>query len=197
MHMAIVTVGNVGRLLGASPPPDLVALRRSLAEGNPRIARYVASLLPPGARLVTISHSSTVEAALLAAKPVQVYALESLPGGEGHALAAKLDAAVVPDAAMARIVPLVDCALVGVDAFDHAGAILHKVGTLPLALCCAHFHKPFYAAGHSFKLAPVDTATLLADAGPTGANFDRTPAELITALITEQGASPSRGRGGR
>ncbi|HYM11250.1 MAG TPA: hypothetical protein VEU62_10980, partial [Bryobacterales bacterium] len=166
MHGAIVTVANVGRLLEAATPPDLVALRRSLADGNRLIAGHVVSLLPRGARVVTISHSSTVEAALLAAQPSQIYALESLLGGEGRTLAAKIGATVVPDAAMGRIVPSADCALVGIDAFDRAGAILHKVGTLPLALCCAHFRKAFYAAGHSFKLAPVDTAALLENAGP-------------------------------
>ena len=96
---------------------------------------------------------------------------------------------MVPDAAMGRIVPSVDCALVGIDAFDRSGAILHKVGTLPLALCCAHFHKPFYAAGHSFKLSPTPTAEMLASAGP---RFDRTPPELITALVTEKGLSQGR-----
>jgi translation initiation factor 2B subunit (eIF-2B alpha/beta/delta family) len=122
-----------------------------------------------------------------AVSPAHVRVLESLPGGEGRVLAAQIAAEVLPDAAMGRRVPDIEGAPVGIDAYDHAGAILHKIGTLPLALCCAHFGKAFYAVGHSFKLAPVDTATLIAAAGEAGAHFDRTPPELITALITEQG----------
>ena len=189
MHPAIVTVANVGRLL-ESKSADLPALRRSLTEGNSLIAAHIAPLLPPGIRVITLSHSSTVEAALKSASAAHVYVLESLPGGEGRQLAAKLEATVIPDAAMGRILPTVDCALVGIDAFDRSGAIVHKVGTLPLALCCAHFRKPFYAAGHTFKLSPTDTASLLESAGPAAANFDRTPSHLITAIITEQGKKP-------
>lgn len=186
MHPAIVTVANVGRWL-ESKSGDLPALRRSLLEGNGRIAAHVAALLPPGARIITLSNSSTVRSALKAASPGCVYVLESLPGGEGRRFAADLHATVVPDAAVGQIVPIIDCALVGIDAFDRAGAIVHKVGTLPLALCCAHFHTPFYAAGHSFKQCPGDTAQLLDAAGAAGSHFDRTPPELITAIITEQG----------
>lgn len=181
LHAAIVTVANVGRLLGTTNP-DLAGLRHSLVKGNAKIAAHLAPLLPDGVRIVTISNSSTVAAALKGASPAAVYTLESLPGGEGRVLADKLGATVVPDAAMGRVVPSIDCALVGVDAYDRSGAIIHKVGTLPLALCCAHFRKPFYAAGHSFKLSPVDTAEL-----ETGPHFDRTPPELITAIVTEQG----------
>jgi translation initiation factor eIF-2B subunit delta len=188
MHPAIVTVSNVARVLDRDPSPaELVELRRSLAEGNPRIARHAAAVLPPHPRILTLSHSSTVAAVLEAVSPARVQVLESLPGGEGRTLAAQIGAEVIPDAAMGRIVPDIDCALAGIDAYDHAGAILHKIGTLPLALCCAHFGRPLYAVGHSFKLAPVDTAALLAAAGEAGAHFDRTPPDLITALITEQG----------
>ncbi len=186
MHPAIVTVANVGRLL-EEPGAELIALRQSLLQGNERIAGLLQPRLPAGTRVVTISHSSTVEAALRAAGGCRVYALESLPGGEGRWLAAALDATLVPDAAMGRIVPDVDLALVGIDAFDDAGAIVHKIGTLPLALCCAHFRKPFYAAGHSLKRSPIDTARLLATAGEAASRFDRTPAELVTAIFTENG----------
>jgi translation initiation factor 2B subunit (eIF-2B alpha/beta/delta family) len=184
MHPAIVTVANVGRLL-ESQNPDLPGLRRSLLEGNQRIAPRLAALLPPGARILTISRSSTVEAAL-AGRGSSVLVLESLPGGEGRLLAESLNAKLIPDAFMGQAAARVDCALVGIDAFDADGAILHKTGTLPLALCCAHFGKPFYAAGHSFKLAPGRTADLLASRDEFTL-FDRIPPELITRIITERG----------
>lgn len=189
MHPAIVTVANVGRLLAkGAAEAELAALRRSLVEGNRLIASHVARLVPPTARVITLSHSSTVEAAL-SGRPGRVCVLESLPGGEGRTLAEKLGAALVADAAMGQVVPSIDCALVGIDAYDRSGAILHKVGTLPLALCCAHFGKPFYAAGHSFKLSPTDTARLPESAVGAGSLFDRTPPELIAAIVTERGSA--------
>jgi len=190
MHPAIVTVANVGRLLD-QPGADLTGLRWSLLEGNRQIASHLAGLLRPACRVLTLSNSSTVEAALRAAAHCQVYILESLPGGEGGLLAQKLGATVVPDAVMGRQVSAMDLALVGIDAYDASGAILNKIGTLPLARCCARFGKPFYAAGHSFKRSPTATARLLAAeeaaAEPGVSRFDRTPPELITAIFTEQG----------
>ena len=165
MQPAIATVRNVGALLlqGAD---DLAAalrdLRRSLAEGNRRITEKLQTLVPADAAVITLSNSSTVRDALLAVRPRSVRILESLPGGEGAEMAAALregagrvaglaNVAVIPDAAMGNAVPRVDYALVGIDAFDRTGAVLHKLGTLPLALCCRHYKKPFYVAGHSFK----------------------------------------------
>jgi translation initiation factor eIF-2B subunit delta len=188
MHPAIATVANVGRLLeGGASTEELRVLRRSLAEGNQRIAAHAVRILPAGACVLTLSDSSTVEAVFRALAPRRVVVLESQPGGEGRRFAARWNAEVIPDAAMGRRVSEIDYVIAGVDAFDAAGAVVHKIGTLPLALCCAYFHKPFYAAGHSFKLSPVETADLLKSAGAAGAHFDRTPSELITAILTERG----------
>jgi len=187
MHRAIVTVANVGRLLlRGAVDIELAELRQSLLDGNRLIAEHAAKIIPAGTVVLTLSDSSTVEAALQAIRPQRVLALESLPGGEGTAFAQRIGATVVPDAMMSRVVPQAGCALVGIDAFDSSGAILHKTGTLPLALCCRHFGRPFYAAGHSFKLSPIDTAVLLDQAAPD-APFDHTPGDLITSIVTERG----------
>jgi len=173
-------------------------VRQSLAEGNQRIAERLRRWIAPRSSVITLSNSSTVRDALLLLPAAAVYVLESHPGGEGAQMADALRAGMasrqssatvqlIPDAAMGNVVPRVDCALVGIDTYDRTGAILHKVGTLPLALCCRHFGKPFYAAGHSFKFAdrvlgglPEPKAALEAQL------FDCTPAELITRLVTER-----------
>ena len=187
MHPAIVTVANVGRLVaGGASREALGALRRSLVEGNAAIARELARFVPGGGVVVTLSDSSTVEAALGALQPRRVLVLESRPGGEGAHFAARVGGQVVPDAAAGLAAEQADLAIVGVDAYDAAGAILHKLGTLPLALACRRFRKPFYAAGHTFKLAPVSVDRLLEAAG-ADAPFDVTPADLVTALVTERG----------
>ncbi len=207
MHPAIAVIANLGTALRDSSPGlsgRLAELKVSLAEGNHRIAEKLRKLIPSSASVITISNSSTVRESLIKIAAANVYVLQSQPGGEGAAMAEALrkgfteqrqgvDPAassvvhLVPDTAMGNIVPVVDFVLVGIDTFNPAGAILHKVGTLPLALCCERFGKPFYAAGHSFKFSNREF-----DARPepekslTEQSFDRTPAELITQIITEQ-----------
>jgi translation initiation factor 2B subunit (eIF-2B alpha/beta/delta family) len=148
-----------------------------------------------------LSNSTTVRDVLLALGVRSVYVLESQPGGEGKQLAEALRDGLkagsrlasrqdlvhlVPDSAVGNIVPRVDCALVGVDTILRDGAILHKVGTLPLALCCQRFGKPFYAAGHSFKFTERESKGLPEpDEALESQLFDCTPADLITKIITE------------
>jgi translation initiation factor 2B subunit (eIF-2B alpha/beta/delta family) len=198
MHPAIATVRNVGAIVagaGAELPRRLTGLRASLVEGNGRIARNLRGLIQAGSAVITLSNSSTVRVALVTLEVGRAYVLESQPGGEGREMAAALEAGLagvggtvqlVPDSAMGNVVPEVDCALVGIDAFDPGGAIYHKVGTLPLALCCRHFNKPFYAAGHSLKRVGHELGRLPESDRPLEAQrFDRTPAELITELVSE------------
>ena len=207
MHPAIATVANVATVLGgadADLPARLADLRVSLVEGNRRIAERLRKLIPSSSSVITISNSSTVRESLIEIGAVHIYVLKSHPGGEGAAMAEALRQGfaklreesgtktssvvhLVPDTAMVNIVPVVDCALVGIDTFDAAGAILHKVGTLPLALCCKHFGKPFYAAGHSLKFSNREPGGLPEpEKSLTEQFFDRTPPELITQIITER-----------
>ena len=201
MHPAIATVRNVGAILsrGAEDLPAVLRdVRRSLVEGNRRIAEKLKTLIPSDAAFITLSNSSTVREALLAIRPRSVRILESLPGGEGAEMAAALrkgsgeaaglaDVELIPDAAMGSAVPSVDCALVGIDTFDRTGAILHKLGTLPLALCCRQYEKSFYAAGHSFKFSGRELSGLPEpETALEDQRFDCTPAELITQRVDEK-----------
>jgi len=204
MHPAIATLANVARLLeapSAGLASRLTESRASLREGNRGIARNLQQLIPAGSRIITLSNSSTVREALFVLAPAAVYVTQSLPGGEGEAQARELrmglrgrnaaaDVEVVPDSTLANVVPLVDCALVGIDSYDRGGAILHKVGTLPLALCCRQFGKRFYAAGHSLKLSEREVHGR-PDPGlsPGEQLFDCTPRDLITAIVTENAAA--------
>ena len=201
MHPAIATVRNVGALLSQGEhdlPAALRDVRRSLVEGNRRIAEKLKTLVSVDAAVITLSNSSTVRDALLAIRPRSVRILESLPGGEGTEMAAALrkgsgkaaglaNVALIPDAAMGNAVPRVDYALVGIDTFDRTGAVLHKLGTLPLALGCRHYEKPFYAAGHSFKFTDREFSGLPEpETDLESQRFDCTPAELITQRVDEK-----------
>jgi translation initiation factor eIF-2B subunit delta len=203
MHPAIATIANVARLLEAPAsqlPSRLNETRDSLREGNRLIARNLQVVIPSGSTLITLSNSSTVREALFVVEPARVYVMQSLPGGEGEDQAnalrvgfadrgANAQVEVIPDSLIANVVPLVNCALVGIDSYDPGGTILHKVGTLPLALCCYHFGKPFYAAGHSLKLTahelqdPVDPHSNAAEQ-----MFDCVPGRFITDIVTEASA---------
>jgi translation initiation factor 2B subunit (eIF-2B alpha/beta/delta family) len=103
---------------------------------------------------------------------------ESGPAAEIHLIEA---------ATIGNIVPRVDCAVVGSDAISRSGAVLHKVGTLPLALCCRHFEKPVYALGHSLKQVEQELdEPPPPHSVPETRVFDITPAQLVTALVTER-----------
>jgi len=137
-----------------------------------------------------------------------VYLMDSRPGGESAQMAEQLrrrlarpgqDSAVhlIEATTIGNVVPQVDCAVVGTDAISRSGAVLHKVGTLPLALCCSYFQKPFYAVGHTLKQLDHDIDELPPANGALETQiFDLTPAELITRIVTERTGSmaehPSR-----
>jgi methylthioribose-1-phosphate isomerase len=102
----------------------------------------------------------------------------------------------------------VDCVIVGADRIAANGDVANKVGTYTLAVLAAHHRVPFYVAA---PLSTVDLAcpsgasipiehrdpdevlavmgTRVAPVGTTAENraFDVTPAQLVTAIITEAG----------
>lgn len=96
----------------------------------------------------------------------------------------------------------VDAAVVGADTVLADGDVVNKVGTRGLALAAAREGVPLYVVAARDKIAPharfrperADDADLRpdadADSAPTLSNplFDRTPADLVTAVLTEEGA---------
>jgi methylthioribose-1-phosphate isomerase len=109
--------------------------------------------------------------------------------------------AVIADSAAASLMAAgeVDCVVTGADRIAANGDTANKIGTYSLAVLAAHHELPFYV------VAPTSTIDLDT---PTGADipieeragdelttrfaarnpaFDVTPAELITAIVTEQG----------
>jgi len=104
----------------------------------------------------------------------------------------------------------VDCVVVGADRIAANGDVANKVGTYGLAVLAAHHGVPFYVA------APVSTVDLVCPSGdaipierrpaeevsvvagrrlaPDGVAvenraFDVTPAELVTAMVTDEGVA--------
>jgi methylthioribose-1-phosphate isomerase len=94
---------------------------------------------------------------------------------------------------------LVDRVVVGADRIAANGDVANKVGTYPLAVLAQRHDVPFYVAA---PLSTVDPATPSGDAIPIEERdagevapdqpalnfaFDVTPAELVTAIVTEAG----------
>jgi translation initiation factor 2B subunit (eIF-2B alpha/beta/delta family) len=157
-----------------------------------------------GESVVTLSRSGTVRAAVERARPTVLLG-ESRPGREGAEVAAELadsglDVTLTTDAALPTELATrePDAVLVGADAVLADGSVLNKVGTRAVALAAARAGVPVYVVAATAKVRPDETvhgetadATDLYD-GPAPvavANpvFDRTPADLVTGVVTERG----------
>jgi methylthioribose-1-phosphate isomerase len=93
----------------------------------------------------------------------------------------------------------VDRIVVGADRIAANGDVANKVGTYPLAVLADRHGVPFYVAaplstidpatpdGASIPIEERDPAELVADGDAFNPAFDVTPAELVTAIVTEAG----------
>jgi len=100
---------------------------------------------------------------------------------------------------------LVDRVVVGADRIAANGDVANKVGTYPLAVLAARHEVPFYVAapvstldpgtpdGASIPIEERDAAEVAGGLPALNLAFDVTPAELVTAIITEAGVfAPDR-----
>jgi translation initiation factor 2B subunit (eIF-2B alpha/beta/delta family) len=170
-----------------------------------------------GGTVATLSRSGTVRAALRAADVDRVVVSESRPGGEGLGVAESLagdgvDVTLTTDAALPGLldgtdggaVPPADAVAIGADTVLPDGAVVNKVGTYPLALAAARSDVPVYAVCAADKVRP-DAAIDCSDGDPADiyggaaavdvANpvFEVTPADLVTAVVTEDGVLDADG----
>jgi methylthioribose-1-phosphate isomerase len=157
-----------------------------------------------------------IYAAVEAGKTVTVFADETRPLLQGARLTAwelrraGIDVTLLADSAAASLLAArrVDAVIVGADRVAANGDVANKIGTYPLAVLARRHGVPFYvaaprstidaacAAGSEIPIEQRDprevTAGFGATTAPSGVSvfspaFDVTPAELVTALITEAG----------
>jgi methylthioribose-1-phosphate isomerase len=104
----------------------------------------------------------------------------------------------------------IDACIVGADRIAANGDTANKIGTLGVAIAARHFGVPFYVAAPTSTIdlntpsgaqIPIeqrsadevlrigDRATAPAGVGAFNPAFDVTPAELVTAIITEHGVA--------
>jgi methylthioribose-1-phosphate isomerase len=157
-----------------------------------------------------------VQAAVHAGREIHVHVDETRPYLQGARLTAwELEQAGVPytliaDSAAGALLATgtIDAILVGADRVAANGDTANKVGTYPLAALAARHRVPFFVCapissvdldtpdGSSIPIEERAAAEVLEFAGvrvaPPGAtvwnpSFDVTPAELISAIVTEEG----------
>ena len=108
---------------------------------------------------------------------------------------------VVADSAAGSLMArgLVDRVVVGADRVAANGDVANKVGTYPLAVLAQRHDVPFYVAaplstidpatpnGAAIPIEERDPGEVLAGGEAFNPAFDVTPAELVTAIVTEAG----------
>ncbi|MFC7075353.1 NUDIX domain-containing protein [Haloarcula halophila] len=190
---------------GRSPATVETAAGRAVEQvcaADREAARAAAEALP--ARIATLSRSGTVQETLHEAAPEAVLVAESRPGREGigvaEALAASTDVTLTTDAALAFELDDWDAGavLVGADRILPDGRLVNKVGTRGAVLSAAAADCEVFVVAASDKIAPEDGYDLeprsraevydgAADVAVTNPTFDVTPADPVTAVLTEQG----------
>jgi translation initiation factor eIF-2B subunit delta len=176
------------------------------------VAEGALTLIGEGAQIVTLSYSSTVQAALRhaqrAGRHFSVLCAESRPVGEGRDTAAILarsgvQAQLVSDHDAVLAVPEADLVLVGADMLSING-LVNKAGSRTLALTAHRAGVPFYTLCSSQKFLPpgfeppheidwqhADRWPDVPDQEYTSRRyFDTTPLELIAGIVTEQAPLP-------
>ena len=194
----------------------LRGLRHKVETVSKSVALQAAALIAEGRTYATISQSEfvlkTFEQASLANKLCTVFVMESRPLFEGRQTAKEITkmghrAVLVSDAAIGSFIDEIDSAFVGADSILSDGTLINKIGTYPLAVCCAAAKKNFYVITSILKYDFGKNAVKFINkkegaeeiyAGPETLEwtppveirnfyFDRVGADLVTMILTEAG----------
>ncbi len=184
------------------------AILAGWADASQQIASHARPFLH--GTILTHSFSGTVQAVLLACRDQleRAYVTEGRPRCEGRDTAQALAAASIPvilltDAEAGLFLPECAAVVVGADSVLADGSLINKTGTYLLALAARATRPqrvPFVALAEALKIAPsaqthleeMDSAEVLPSSTSLGVSarniyFDRTPAQLVSAIITERG----------
>ena len=151
----------------------LDSFRAELRQAPAQVADRAEALIPAGGKVLTVSSSSTVRAALLEAarrRSFSVVCTESRPNLEGRALAAELaqaglDVTLAPDAGITSLIRSCDVVLVGADSIGDLG-VVNKIGTRLAALAARGAGIPVYALADCTKLLPPGVPQTVEDDRP-------------------------------
>lgn len=209
---------TLGALKGLEDPAEISEKASSFLESidsaADRLVEIGARLVPDGAVVQTICHSSTVVRILLRAreegKEVRAVVTETRPLYQGRVTAKELYKGGVPvsfyvDSALYKAMREegVGLCMAGIDAIFADGSVVNKIGTGLLALAAGAREVPFYACGLALKL---DKQSLMAQEVPIEERdpreiwsypvdvktpaFETVPANRVKGIVTELGVLP-------
>jgi len=143
----------------AVPATDLAVVAGDMARQTRAVVRQGAAALQPYGAVVTLSNSSLVRRAILAAgAELCVFCARSQPGGEGRQLAeslarAGMQAEVFEDDNMELVVAAADVVALGADQYADTGFI-NKVGSASMATLARQQNRPVLVLAEPFKETP-------------------------------------------
>ncbi len=205
-----IVISASDRLKPDKVGPYLDALRKKVDEASSKTASEASKFISNGKCYATLSQSEFViksfEQATLEKKFATVYVMESRPLFEGRQTARVLKkmghrSILVSDASIGFFINEIDSAFVGADSILSDGTLVNKIGSYPLAACCAANKKNFYVVTSVLKYDPERTVNNFVNKAESAheifANsefevknfyFDKVNLEFITAIITEVGS---------
>ena len=188
--------------------------RRESKAASEAIAGHGAALLKDGDVVLTHCNSSAAVGVFKEARSrgirIRSYNTETRPWRQGIITVnelrdAGIDATLIVDSCVATVMPQVTAVFLGADTVAANGDVVNKVGTHGIALIAKAFGVPVYFCAETCKFSPVartgNDVVIEERAREEVASedevspeirifnpvFDRTPAGLITAIITERG----------
>jgi translation initiation factor 2B subunit (eIF-2B alpha/beta/delta family) len=205
--------GATGRMLAAADGHrylDVDDLRRmvceegkALLDARDRAARSIAIHLQERLKdsvVLTHSASATVREALLHTPPTRVICTVSEPVGEGRAFSEELrseglNVDLVEDTEAPVALGDATLFLAGADTVFRDGTLNNKIGTTALAETAAARETPTVVACEIIKLAPIEAAFAPEPSQAERSLFELTPPELLSEIVTEEGAVSPEGVG--
>lgn len=167
-----------------------------------RMEKMVENLLQRGMVIGTFTFSQTLSNCFIRNKKTRNFSIivtESAPNNDGIETAMTLEKAgipctTVPDADMDWVAQQVDMAIFGCEGVLPEGSVITKVGQSQLAACCKKRRKPVYTYAGKTKLIPGPfygiknkVVDRFQQGGISCRNFEITPREYITGILTEDG----------
>ena len=170
---------------------------RGLLDSRLRAAASIAIQLQERLRdavVLTHSASATVREALVHTPPARAICTVSEPVGEGRDFADDLrseglNVDLIEDADAAAALDDATLFLVGADTVFRDGTLNNKIGTTAIAEAAAEREVPTVVACEIIKLAPIEAASAPEPSEAERTLFELTPPELLTEIVTEEGAT--------
>ena len=199
--------GASGRVLAAASAHrhiEIDELRRLIEEegngildGRIRAAASIAIQLQErlkDAVVLTHSASATVREALVHTPPARAICTVSQPVEEGRAFSEDLrseglNVDLIEDAEAPGALDDATLFLVGADTVFRDGTLNNKIGTTAIAEAAAERKVPTVVACEIIKLAPIEAASAPEPSEAERTLFELTPPELLTEIVTEEGAT--------